>query len=401
MRQVIAALLLAVFLAGCELAESLEGSSTPTVSTTYDRIAGFAEKGPLSQGSSVNLYELDRELNPTGKVYNTKTLSDRGDFVFTGVTLSSPYARIQAEGYYFNEVQGNLAEGRISLQGMVDLSSGGALNLNVLTHLQSDRTLALVKAGQAFGEAGKMASAEIRKAFGGEAAGSDSFEKIRLDQGDPEASWLLAVSAILVAQRTPAELSKLMSLIQADLADNGKLEDSALKVDLANGTAYLDAPAIAGNCAAFFKTQEQDFDAALLKRHLDRFDSALGTEALLKITYPRTCKFGRNLLYRDEPFVPNAPVPPDTLPALGYSLCADLPPGASLRVWMSGADWFRGLGDGNTGWEVDQPVWGGNGTFRSKGAGRIDYEIHLVVSGVTLEVEEYPKRLKSHIKIEF
>ena len=52
------------------------------------QISGLVEKGPFVSGSKVTLIELDKDLNPTGKTYETETQNDEGFFELKNVELT-------------------------------------------------------------------------------------------------------------------------------------------------------------------------------------------------------------------------------------------------------------------------------------------------------------------------
>ena len=109
-------------------------------------IAGVTQKGPFLTGSSLTVQELDGEtLAQTGKSFRTRVKSDQGDFVLGGINLVSPYALLEVNGYYLNEVSWKKSEGMIALNALTDLSDRSHVNVNILTHLTVDRILTLVR----------------------------------------------------------------------------------------------------------------------------------------------------------------------------------------------------------------------------------------------------------------
>ena len=65
-------------------------------------VAGLVEKGPFISGSSVSIYELDNNLNGTGKVFETKTDNEGAFSINTSTSLVSPYVKLSVTGFYFN-----------------------------------------------------------------------------------------------------------------------------------------------------------------------------------------------------------------------------------------------------------------------------------------------------------
>ena len=130
-------------------------------------LAGVVQKGPFVTGSSIVLKETSAEGNfkPTGREFFATTRSDRGDFKIDGLNLESQYVRITATGYYKREQTGENSACQISLNALSDISNRDQVNVNVLTHLEYDRTLALIKKGMTFTEAKKQARQELMKTF--------------------------------------------------------------------------------------------------------------------------------------------------------------------------------------------------------------------------------------------
>lgn len=131
-------------------------------------IAGVSQKGPFMKGSKITLRETksDGTLIPTGKEYETKSLSDKGDFKFENLELESQYALLSAEGYYKSEETGEKSDCSIQLYAISDLEKREKANINMLTHIEYKRVIELVKSGKNFKEAKKQASREILQNFG-------------------------------------------------------------------------------------------------------------------------------------------------------------------------------------------------------------------------------------------
>jgi len=98
-----------------------------------DKISGVFQKGPFVQGTLATLNELDSDLNPTGRPYQTLITDDKGTFEIRNVELVSPYAHLIANGFYRNEVTGNESNAPITLQAVVDLREKDQVNVNILT----------------------------------------------------------------------------------------------------------------------------------------------------------------------------------------------------------------------------------------------------------------------------
>lgn len=54
-----------------------------------------------------------------------------------GEINSEFYVLLTADGYYFNEVYGELSDGQISMQSIVNLTDNKQANVIILTHLKT------------------------------------------------------------------------------------------------------------------------------------------------------------------------------------------------------------------------------------------------------------------------
>ena len=70
-------------------------------------IAGVVQKGPFVRGSAVTVQSLDDQLAPTGQSFDVPTSDDLGDFALP-VHATSQYVEVIANGYYFDELTGQL-----------------------------------------------------------------------------------------------------------------------------------------------------------------------------------------------------------------------------------------------------------------------------------------------------
>lgn len=116
---------------------------------TYN-VSGKVEKGPFVSGSTITIQPMDSKLQVRGDFYSSTIQDDMGNFSFGSKLFEAPYAELTANGYFFNEVDGNLSSGTLSLRALVDLSDETTVNVNVLTHLKYQRVQKLVGEGMSF-----------------------------------------------------------------------------------------------------------------------------------------------------------------------------------------------------------------------------------------------------------
>ena len=131
-------LFILAFVAGCEDEEDI---FTPK---TYN-VSGKVEKGPFINGSKITVQALDKNYNLTGEVYQGVITNYDGSFDFGEINLNSPYVLLTADGFYFNEVSGKLSDSQISMQSIVNLTDNKQANVNILTHLKTQRMMQLIR----------------------------------------------------------------------------------------------------------------------------------------------------------------------------------------------------------------------------------------------------------------
>ena len=77
-------------------------------------VSGKVEKGPFVSGSNITMQLLDNKMQTIGEMYTTTIIDDVGSFTFGSKKLTSPYADLTANGYFFNEVKGRLSDGTLN-----------------------------------------------------------------------------------------------------------------------------------------------------------------------------------------------------------------------------------------------------------------------------------------------
>lgn len=213
-------------------------------------VTGVAQKGPFKFGSPLNLYELKNDLNPSGRVYKDEINSNKGDFVIPKVSLAYPYAKLEVRGLYRNEVTGEWSKDSMTLRALTDFSDKRAetnsgdraqVNINLLTHLEYDRALYLVQEkGYSVFAAKKQAAQEIMTAFEFATAVTYS-EDFAIFQNDGVGSGtiagngtLLAVSALVMGNRSDAEIQCAIDKFREDVKTDGEWNDLQTKADMAD-----------------------------------------------------------------------------------------------------------------------------------------------------------------------
>lgn len=193
---------------------------------TYYTVSGRAEKGPFKSGSTVTMQPLDLKLNALGSTLTTMTFDDCGNYSFRNTLFKYPYVSLSATGLFFNEYDDyRTRDTQLSLQGYADLQRGSKVNINVVTHLISERVLNLVIGGVDFDDALSQAQEELLSVFGLQRLNDKDFTQVSITDGDDYAAALLAISMPLLYDRKGPDLISWMTRLRYDFADDGKFTE--------------------------------------------------------------------------------------------------------------------------------------------------------------------------------
>jgi hypothetical protein len=292
---------------------------------------GYVQKGPFINGSTVTIMELDENLTQTGRSYLTSVNAQTGSFEQQNISLSTGFVILKADGYYFNEVTGELSGSQLSLYAISDISKLDGANLNVLTHLEKSRVEYLVEQEKlSFNEAKKQAQTEVLNIFNLSISDDKSFESLSIDQQGESNAILLAVSCILQGSLTTAQLSELMADITSDIRMDGVLDNESTGSKLIDNARLLNLPKIRQNLLK--KYADLGVSSPIIpdfESQVEQFITTSDFKPVKLISYPPTGNHGLNLLH-------------DTVktftPGQIYSMKAVLPQGTSLRVVLKGSN---------------------------------------------------------------
>lgn len=239
---------LLAFVAGCE-----DDKDKDIFTPKAYKVTGNVEKGPFVNGSKITAQALDENYNLTGQVYQGIVVEDDGSFNLGEIKLNSPYVLLTADGYYFNEVYGELSTGQISMQSLVNLTANKQANINVLTHLKAQRMMQLLKnSSLAFDEADKQVQQEVLKSFGLERYAEKDVCNFSIASGTEEAGALIVVSSTLLRERTDAELTEYLAKLSAEFKAEGTFTENTKK-DLRESSYKLRVNDIADHIISRYK----------------------------------------------------------------------------------------------------------------------------------------------------
>ncbi len=224
-------------LSSCSDNDETEDSFTPKVFN----VMGKVEKGPMIRGSHVDMRTLDEYMTPTGSFYSATIDNNLGDFNYGALKINSPYAQLTADGYFFNEIDGELSEGTIKLDAIVDLKDNSTINVNVLTHLKSKRIHHLITTkGMTFKEANAQAQKELLTQFGLQQYASKDASQFSLTSGDDASGALIAISSLVLTDRSDAEIVEYLSILSNEFGKEGAFSQETKK-RMQSGKNYLNA----------------------------------------------------------------------------------------------------------------------------------------------------------------
>ncbi|MDR2594120.1 MAG: hypothetical protein LBC87_05050 [Fibromonadaceae bacterium] len=232
MRKIILAATTAIVLLACgehsflntDLMNTAAPEPASPVSIQKEKIYGVAQKGPFV-GGNVVIYELDSKYEKTKRTFKGKT-NDKGYYEIEVGKLASPYVIIEVNGKYVNEVTGKTSTEAITLKAVANVSNKENVNINVLTDLETEKVLNLVKNGMSFEASKTLAQSEVLEALGIKDGVTRNSEDMALFGGNSNDNVLLSVSVSLQGNRSEAELSNLLSEFGSQINDKGALSGS-------------------------------------------------------------------------------------------------------------------------------------------------------------------------------
>ena len=190
------------------------------VSVQNRTVSGVSQKGPFVTGSTVTVQELNGEsLLQTGISFKGKISNDKGEFKVASINLASQYAFLEVNGYYRNEVTGQDSASPIIMNALADISDRENVNINLLTHLETDRVMHLVTVdGKSFAEAKEQARKELLGYFGIDGNFGAAEDMSIFGQSDDSAA-LLAISIIVQGDLRESQFTERLARIAGDIAD--------------------------------------------------------------------------------------------------------------------------------------------------------------------------------------
>ncbi len=289
------------------------------------QINGFVQKGPFLAGAKIIITQLDTVLKESGKSFIGTTTDSKGSFSISTQGTFSNFVSVNANGIYFDEVGNTITSTPLVLNAIADISSNQKINVNVLTHLETERIKYLITKGSTFLKAKAQAEKEILKIFLIDNT-SSSFETLDISQVGNDNAALLAVSIILQGTHTVLQLTDLLTKISADIKTDGTLDTDALKSELINEAQILNTQNVRNNISKRYADIGVSAQIGAFEPIVENFKNKLGYTFTKKITYPQLGSNGKpNLLAMSDTVF-------ETTNSVILGLSANLPVGTSLNL---------------------------------------------------------------------
>ena len=306
--------------------------------------SGKVQKGPFVTGTTITVNELNESLGQTGKSFTTSITSDDGSFSLSNIEMESNLALLSGNGFYYNEVLGQLSSAQITLQALADLTDEETVNINVLTHITKARIETLVAGGMSFADAKQKAEGEFQDFLGVGNHFSQGFEQMSIaSEGDFNA-MLLAFSIILqrpsnniaVVPTLPAELTWLMTNLSSDFAADGIINNEALVDTLLYNISLQDQMYIRRHLQNYYSGLGLNVEIPDFESYITMFQAA-HQESVSDFIYPDEASPAPETGPGGE--VPNILVKDATQfnGEHAYVVAAITPLGKSLKVKVTGA----------------------------------------------------------------
>lgn len=273
-------------------------NNTPAAGSTY-QLSGQFQKGPFAIGSQISVSELDENLNPTGNVYNLQTSDDLGNFSVTS-KVHSHLVEIIGDGFYMDELTGQLSTSRIQLRAIADLKVNPTVTVNILTSLQGLRLKKLITQGNSYAAANTQSQNEVLTAFGVDptkVAGLSNLYTMKINgSSDPDAV-LLALSTVLskMAKNTatanstsqPSELSNYIYTIASQIQSTGTITGGAINSARILAATQINIASVRTNVETYYANRGITVTTPKFEEWVDVNGSGVLPRRLGVITDPR------------------------------------------------------------------------------------------------------------------
>ena len=332
---------------------------TPNETPTTYGFTGKVQKGPFVTGTEINLYELNEKLAQTGKAFRTTITANDGSFSLSDMELTSQYAMLSANGFFFSEIYGASSPAQLNLQAVADLADKEHLNINAMTHVVAPRIIKLVGEGKTFASAKGQAEKEWLEFLGVEedVAG---FDQMDIAASEAYNGILLSFSLMLqnytsnIGEQSlyVAWLTSLLADITADFAEDGVVENEGLISQLLENAASIDRAVVRANMTNYYSQMGQQVNIPDFERYIALFQEKYDPNLITDFCYPEMAS-PTPIEFPDD-MLPNLLVKDATALSLAetFVAAAAVPLGKTLKIKVYTDSEFVGASQPNYGWTI-------------------------------------------------
>jgi hypothetical protein len=296
-----------------------------STSTTSHKLGGAAQKGPFATGTQITVAELDKTLAPTGRIFSSTITSNSGTFSIPSVQLSSPYVKLTASGFYFDEFANALTVAPLTINAIADVTKESTVNVNLISALEGPRVETLIGMGVTFAQAKAQAESEVLGMFGITLNNAPPSETLDISGNSDADAALLAVSLMVLGHRSTAELSALVTDIAEDLKSDGSLSNASYGSALISGAIVMDMAAVRANLTQYYTSVGVTATLGNFEPYVSAFVAAAKYPYVSPIGYPDSGQAGVNVLAKSQ----------TTLKPGHFGLHAQPPAGHTAKIGLT------------------------------------------------------------------
>ncbi len=265
----------------------------PLITSRTYNVKGCIQKGPFRTGTTVTVSELDEGLTPTGLNYHSTVTDNFGNFEVPGVELESDYVEMMADGFYYHENFDIVTSERLVMKAIANLADSSTVNVNIATHLTSDRIKYLFQQeGKTFSEAKEQAQHELFSVFNLDEGFDNRYEYIDIIEDGELNSKLFAISVIVQGFKNVAPLSEFLTSLAQDFKTDGTIDNEESQKSLITNALFCNVGGIRENTTDLYGlTEFPDFQV-----YVNTFIENTTFEPYFDFQFLPETQFGENLL---------------------------------------------------------------------------------------------------------
>jgi hypothetical protein len=339
----------------CKKKDNKDDTTLPLPGTVS--INGKVNKGPYKNGSPLVVFELNSSLGQTGKSFSSTINDYAGNFTLNNVGLTTGFALLTANGYYFMEHFNSVSQNQLYMEAISDVSSNARININLLTHIIKPRIEYLVLNGLSFASARTQAQNELLVFMGIPSGINTNFEQLDITND----AFLFAAS-LLFQRRTAgynqsynytSELSSLLNKFRNDFMDNGQINSTALIDTLVYNANRIQLIDVKEDLQAYMASLGVNIVPPNFEQYIYTFQKLYSNQVFVNLVFPDTALYDtdhppvsmiKNILFKPSVNFQGSGRP--------YLLSAVVPCDSTLSIK------FTSLSTGSNQYTIGQPYYG-------------------------------------------